>query len=110
MRAISVLAELGEDARARIALSGTPGGNRLGDLWSIFDFLNPGLLARLTAAGRTTSCSLAVAHRRENRRRPVSKSRALPSNSQPAWLTGCRTCQVCPQAEQQTAPRSEKSR
>jgi non-specific serine/threonine protein kinase len=32
------------DAHARIALSGTPVENRLGDLWSIFDFLNPGLL------------------------------------------------------------------
>ncbi|PYR33208.1 MAG: ATP-dependent helicase, partial [Acidobacteria bacterium] len=32
------------NAQARIALSGTPVENRLGDLWSIFDFLNPGLL------------------------------------------------------------------
>jgi non-specific serine/threonine protein kinase len=31
-------------ATARIALTGTPVENRLGDLWSIFDFLNPGLL------------------------------------------------------------------
>ncbi len=31
-------------ARARIVLTGTPVENRLGDLWSIFDFLNPGLL------------------------------------------------------------------
>ncbi len=31
-------------ARARIALTGTPVENHLGDLWSIFDFLNPGLL------------------------------------------------------------------
>src|SRR5262249_41359276 len=30
--------------QARIALSGTPVENRLGYLWSIFDFLNPGLL------------------------------------------------------------------
>ena len=32
------------EARARIALTGTPVENRLGDLWSIFDFINPGLL------------------------------------------------------------------
>ena len=29
---------------ARIALTGTPVENRLGDLWALFDFLNPGLL------------------------------------------------------------------
>ena len=28
----------------RFALTGTPVENRLGDLWSIFDFINPGLL------------------------------------------------------------------
>jgi non-specific serine/threonine protein kinase len=32
------------DAHARIALTGTPVENRLSDLWSIFDFINPGLL------------------------------------------------------------------
>ena len=31
-------------ARARVALTGTPVENRLGDLWSLFDFLQPGLL------------------------------------------------------------------
>ncbi len=31
-------------SRARVALTGTPVENRLSDLWSIFDFANPGLL------------------------------------------------------------------
>ena len=31
-------------ARVRVALTGTPVENRLGDLWSLFDFLQPGLL------------------------------------------------------------------
>ncbi len=33
----------------RLALTGTPVENRLGDLWSIFDFLNPGLLGSAQA-------------------------------------------------------------
>jgi non-specific serine/threonine protein kinase len=36
-------------ARSRIALTGTPVENRLTDLWSIFDFLNPGLLGSARA-------------------------------------------------------------
>ena len=37
------------DARWRLALTGTPVENCLGDLWSIFDFLNPGLLGSAKA-------------------------------------------------------------
>ena len=32
------------DARVRLALTGTPVENSAGDLWSLFDFINPGLL------------------------------------------------------------------
>jgi superfamily II DNA or RNA helicase len=42
------------DARARVALTGTPVENRLGDLWSIFDFLNPGLLGGAKQFARYT--------------------------------------------------------
>ena len=37
------------DSKWRLALTGTPVENRLGDLWSIFDFLNPGLLGSAKA-------------------------------------------------------------
>ncbi|MFN0137282.1 MAG: SNF2-related protein [Phycisphaerae bacterium] len=37
------------DARRRLALTGTPVENHIGELWSIFEFLNPGMLGRLEA-------------------------------------------------------------
>ena len=55
-------------ARRRVAMTGTPIENRLGELWAIMDLLNPGLLgsrewfnrafARADRARRTTSTAL----------------------------------------------------
>ena len=39
-------------AQGRIALTGTPVENHLADLWSLFDFINPGLLGSGAAFGR----------------------------------------------------------
>jgi hypothetical protein len=50
-------------ARSRIALTGTPVENRLGDLWSIFDFINPGLLG---TAKQFTSYTKGLADRTQN--------------------------------------------
>jgi SNF2 family DNA or RNA helicase len=50
-------------AQARIALTGTPVENSLGDLWSIFDFINPGLLG---SAKQFTRYTKALAERTEN--------------------------------------------
>ncbi len=36
-------------AEHRLALTGTPVENHLGELWSLFEFLNPGMLGRLPA-------------------------------------------------------------
>lgn len=39
----------------RLAMTGTPVENHLGDLWSLFDFLNPGMLGNSTASTFTVS-------------------------------------------------------
>ncbi len=48
---------------ARIALTGTPVENHLGDLWSIFDFINPGLLG---TARQFTTYAKSLAERPHN--------------------------------------------
>jgi superfamily II DNA or RNA helicase len=53
----------GLKADARIALTGTPVENHLGDLWSIFDFINPGLLG---TAAQFTKYTKSLAERVHN--------------------------------------------
>ena len=43
--------------RHRLALSGTPVENHLGELWSLFEFLNPGFLGPAAAFGRAVGPS-----------------------------------------------------
>ncbi len=57
-------------AQARVALTGTPVENRLGDLWSLFDFLNPGLLG---SARVFKSFIKSLEAREENRFAPLRK-------------------------------------
>jgi len=42
------------NSRYRLALSGTPIENHLGELWSLFEFLNPGLLGRASTFRKAT--------------------------------------------------------
>jgi superfamily II DNA or RNA helicase len=55
-------------ADARIAMTGTPIENRLGDLWSIFDFINPGLLG---SSKEFASYVKSLAERRDNAYGPL---------------------------------------
>ena len=49
----------------RIALSGTPIENHLGELWSIFSFINPGLLVRFNGSKINTLLLLKTAKPRK---------------------------------------------
>jgi superfamily II DNA or RNA helicase len=52
-------------SKHRLALSGTPIENHLGELWSLFEFLNPGLLGGSRSFGRTFASKTAPPERRE---------------------------------------------
>jgi superfamily II DNA or RNA helicase len=57
-------------AHARIALTGTPVENRLGDLWSIYDFLDPGLLG---SAREFSAFAKRLADRRDDSYGPLRR-------------------------------------
>ena len=52
-------------ARAKIALTGTPVENSAADLWSLFDFLNPGLLGTSTKFAKLLETKNAYANVRQ---------------------------------------------
>jgi non-specific serine/threonine protein kinase len=56
------------ESRARVAMTGTPVENRLGDLWSLFDFINPGLLG---SAGVFKQFVKGLENREHDRYRPL---------------------------------------
>ena len=58
------------NAKWRLALTGTPIENKLGDLWSVFDFLNPGLLG--SAKAFSGFCK-SLASRKHNAYAPLRK-------------------------------------
>ncbi len=58
------------DGKSRVVLTGTPVENRLGDLWSIFDFLNPGLLG---STSRFKSFAKVLESREHARYAPLRK-------------------------------------
>ena len=52
--------------RHRLALSGTPIENHVGELWSLFDFLNPGLLGTARAFKAVSGAQTSAAGERED--------------------------------------------
>ena len=64
-------------ARVRLALTGTPVENRAADLWSIFDFVNPGLLGSARAFGAFMRRAKAAAARPAAA--PLADGAAAPS-------------------------------
>ncbi len=67
-------------ARIRLALTGTPIENGLGDLWAILDFTNPGLLGPRAAFVAQLSAESARAPEDKSARAPEDKSAPAPED------------------------------
>jgi superfamily II DNA or RNA helicase len=72
------------EARFRVALTGTPVENRLADLWSIFEFLNPGYLGPAKSFRQTFSLPI-------ERYRDEKRAEALRRLVQPFLLRRVKT-------------------
>ena len=96
-------------AQARIALTGTPVENRLGDLWSIFDFINPGLLGTRQgfrqlrqAPGRAAAQPVRPAARAGTALHPAPHEDRQDASS-PTCRTRPRSRRYCPLSRRQAA-------
>ncbi|MGQ0816123.1 MAG: DEAD/DEAH box helicase [Gemmatimonadota bacterium] len=76
------------NARHRLALSGTPIENHLGELWSLFEFLNPGMLGAAPAFAQFRGGSATA---------PNPESRALLARALKPFLLRRTKDQVAPE-------------
>jgi superfamily II DNA or RNA helicase len=79
----------------RLALSGTPVENHLGELWSLFEFLNPGMLGPAAALGLDGSAG----------RNPDEATRALLARALRPFILRRTKAQVAPELP----PRTEQT-
>lgn len=87
------------NSRFRLALSGTPIENHLGELWSLFEFLNPGLLGRAShfrkaAKGQAEDTVALVA--RGLRPFLLRRTKAQVATELPARTEQTLTCELTP--------------
>lgn len=79
-------------ARHRLALSGTPIENHIGELWSLFEFLNPGLLGHAGVFSKTSSDAL----------NPSEETRALLSRALRPFILRRTKAAVAPELPEKT--------
>ena len=78
----------------RLALTGTPVENHLGELWSLFEFLNPGLLGRRRAVRRPRAVDGGSADRDQLERAGARAAAVHPAAHQGSG--GARSCRRAP--------------